>query len=259
MSRSHLSRRQVLAGVFTLPLSLPASAGLPHEVRFVHGGFDGATYQGGLLVRMSTGWKTYWRVPGAGGIPPDISVTGNNVAGLRFDCPLPQRFPGEEGETIGYKDEVVFPWSLTPIDPAAPLRADFKAFVGICETMCIPVPVQETVELKPLAMVARDSALLLQWRARVPASVTPGPVLTASVAEEGGQIFLDLTLDRAARDVFVEGNALHYYSRPEWHADGRQARLSVRGAKSANAVQGSTLRLTLDTSGQGLEQYVNVS
>ncbi len=241
-----------------LILSSTAKADTPHQVRFLHGGFDGARYQGGLMIRMLPGWKTYWRVPGAGGIPPVIEATGTNLGSFRFDCPLPYRLSGADGESIGYKDEVIFPFELTPVDATAPVAVTLSAFVGVCETICIPVQAQEQVELKPVAMATRDAAVLLQWRARVPQVTEAGPILSATAGEAHEARFVDLKLARPLRDIFVEGSALHFFAAPRFHADGLAATIAVHGAKSVADLLGHDLRITIDDEGRGLEQMLRV-
>ena len=256
MNTSQLSRRLLLGLLPLLAASRAGADAKPHDVRFMSAGFDGARHLGGLHVRMAPGWKTYWRVPGAGGIPPEIAVQGANIADFTFACPLPARMTGGDGESIGYKDEVVFPWVLTPADPTKPVVASLSAFIGVCETVCIPVAVQETLALEPLAMATRDAGLLMQWQARVP---TPGEAVAAvTTGEDGGKVFVDVALTSAARDVFIEGNPSHFFTAPLWSDEGRLARCIVHGAKSPDELRGEPLRITLDVNGGGLEQTLTV-
>lgn len=256
MTTPHLSRRLLLGLMPLFAASRAVAAAKPHDVRFFSGGFDGARHLGGLHVRMSPGWKTYWRVPGAGGIPPEMTASGNNIADFAFTCPLPARMMGGDGESIGYKDEVVFPWVLTPVDPAKPVAAALSAFIGVCETVCIPVAVQEAMTLAPLAMATRDSALLAQWQPRTP--VMGDAVTGLTTDAEDGKVFVKVTLKSAARDVFIEGSPAHYFKAPLWGDSGLTARCIVRGAKSPDELRGQTLRITLDVNGGGLEQTLTV-
>lgn len=251
-----ISRRNLL-GLVPFFCAVPALAqAKPYEARLFYAGFDGVRHMGGLQFKMAPGWKTYWRVPGAGGIPPAMDATGDNIAGFSFDCPLPHRISGGDGESIGYKDEVVFPWTLTPQDASRPVEAALSAFAGVCETICIPVPVRESFALKPAAMATRETALLAQWQARVPA---PADVVeSARAGEEEGHVFVDISLKQPATDMFVEGSSLHFFAGPLWRDEGRTARVVVHGAKAAGELHGRQLRITLDVNGGGLEQSVTV-
>lgn len=252
-----LSRRSLL-GLLPLALSLPAMAqAKPYEARLFSAGFDGTRHMGGLHLRLAPGWKTYWRVPGEGGIPPIIEAKGVNVGEFSFDCPLPHRMTGGDGETIGYKDEVVFPWSLTPADAARPVEVTVSAFIGVCQTICIPVPAEADFTLPPAVMATRETALLAQWQALVPRQQVL--VTKAMAGEENGKVFLELGLNSAAADIFVEGSSLHFFASPLWGDERRTARLAVYGAKSADELRGTDLRITVDVNGAGLEQSVTVS
>lgn len=44
----------------------------------------------GFHFALAPGWKTYWRAPGDGGIPPLFAWSGSkNVEGIRFHWPVP--------------------------------------------------------------------------------------------------------------------------------------------------------------------------
>ena len=49
----------------------------------------------GLKVRLTEGWKIYWRSPGDAGLPPELSLADENTNSLRkleMDFPIPSRF-----------------------------------------------------------------------------------------------------------------------------------------------------------------------
>jgi DsbC/DsbD-like thiol-disulfide interchange protein len=102
------------------------------STRLLKGGFDGAVWWSGLSITLAPHWKTYWRVPGDGGIAPSLDITGENIMASRVDYPVPHRIAGESGTTIGYQDLVVFPIALTPGDVTRPVTANLKAFFGVC-------------------------------------------------------------------------------------------------------------------------------
>ena len=62
----------------------------------------------GLEIRLSPGWKTYWRYPGDSGVPPNFDFgKSENVKSVNVLWPAPQRLADSEGVTIGYKTGVV--------------------------------------------------------------------------------------------------------------------------------------------------------
>ena len=63
------------------------------------GGQDGDIWQAGILVELEPNWKTYWRVPGDTGIPPQFDWTGSKNAGaIEVGYPVPSRFQDAGGE-----------------------------------------------------------------------------------------------------------------------------------------------------------------
>lgn len=255
-----MTRRAVLAGTAAI-LAFPpiARAEQPWTMRLVAGAFDGKAHHGGLHLKLAAGWKTYWRVPGAGGIPPSIEGSGANLKSFAFDCPLPRRYAGEEGESIGYKEEVLFPFVTEPQDIAKPVDLKVKAFVGVCETICIPVPFEQALVLEPSSSSSLETALIAAWRARVPQRRETGVVSGAKVLTgDDGKLRLNLAFPAAVDDVFVEGNALHYFGTPQWNGTRTEALMPVSGAKAENDLRNASLRVTVRQHDQGLEQMVRL-
>ncbi|MGB3141534.1 MAG: protein-disulfide reductase DsbD domain-containing protein, partial [Aestuariivirga sp.] len=82
----------------------------PFKVFLIAGGQEGGVWQAGILAELEPEWKTYWRMPGDSGIPPQFDWAGSqNSAAIEVGFPVPRRFNDEGGETIGYHDRVVFP------------------------------------------------------------------------------------------------------------------------------------------------------
>ena len=79
-----------------------------------------------------------------------------------------------------------------------------------------------------------------------------------AAGEDAGQVYLDVTLAAAVTDIFVEGKAMHFFATPVWRDEGLRARLPVHGARNADELKGSPLRITLDVGGAGLEQTLTV-
>ena len=72
----------------------------------------------GVEIRLAPGWKTYWRYPGDSGVPPQFDfANSDNVKSVSVPWPAPQRFSDSDGNTIGYKDNVVFPLQREPPIP----------------------------------------------------------------------------------------------------------------------------------------------
>jgi DsbC/DsbD-like thiol-disulfide interchange protein len=91
---------------------------------------------------LAEGWKTYWRSPGDAGIPPIFNWSGSeNLAGVRIHWPRPHVFAVNGMQSIGYKNELVLPIELTPIDPSKPIGLHAEIDMGVCRDICVPAAV----------------------------------------------------------------------------------------------------------------------
>lgn len=101
---------------------------------------ESGTLMAGLRITLAPGWKTYWRAPGAAGIPPAFTWTGSeNLAAAAFHWPVPQVFDQGGMQSIGYDGQVVIPVEITPATPGAPARVAGSVEIGVCHDICVPV------------------------------------------------------------------------------------------------------------------------
>ena len=92
-----------------------------------------------LHLTLAPGWKTYWRSPGDAGIPPSFDWSGSeNLRAVRFHWPRPHVFTLNGLKTVGYKDGLVLPMEVIPVDPAQPVRLRAQVDLGVCDDICIP-------------------------------------------------------------------------------------------------------------------------
>ena len=244
-----------------VPLALAANtpglaAEQPWSARLLKGGFDGAVWWSGLSITLAPHWKTYWRVPGDGGIAPLLEITGENIMASRVDYPVPHRIAGESGTTIGYQELVVFPFALTPGDVTRPVTVNLKAFFGVCDEVCIPAPFDASLMFDPANAGAPDQALIGQWQKQVPVLTADGPVTKAVVDMQDGAFVLLLDTSEAIEEIFVEGNPLHYFGNPVVMRG--LVRMTVVGVKSLDELRATPLRITIRTTFNVLEQAVSV-
>ena len=145
-----MNRRRLIASLAALPFAGASADARPerYRVTLIGGAFDGKVFRAGVRAEMDEGWKTYWRMPGDSGIPPDFDWSQSaNVKSLEVLYPTPQRFRDESGETIGFKDRVVFPVVVTAADETLPVKLVLNLFFAVCETVCIPATAQAGLEL----------------------------------------------------------------------------------------------------------------
>ena len=101
---------------------------------------DAGDHMAGIRIRMIPGWKTYWRAPGDGGIPPEFRFSASdNFRAFTPHWPVPSIFYENGMRSIGYQDEVVFPVTVYTQDADAPIDFAGEMRIGVCAEICIPV------------------------------------------------------------------------------------------------------------------------
>lgn len=166
------------------------------------------TLRAGVELKLEPGWHTYWRYPGDSGLPPRFDFSGSqNLAAAKVSYPAPHLYSDETGNTLGYKDHVIFPLDVTPKQPGQPVKLHLKIDYAICSKVCVPARGQAELTLSPGAS-ANDAALVAA-EAEVPKPVAPAKLgLTLKRAEDGQKPAVDVEL-AAPKDepvqVFVEG------------------------------------------------------
>ncbi len=253
-----MNRRLLVATIAALG-SFPvaprqALAAAQWQYRIRKGGFDGKIHHLGFELTLGKGWKTYWRVPGDGGVPPTLTMTGENIASVNFLLPAPTRYRDQSGESIGYKETVIFAIEVEATDPAKPVTGKLDGFLGVCEKVCIPVQFSEQLTLSPT-----DAALQAGWRNQIPqVSAGPFPVISATATEN--PLGLAVSLAAPVADIFIEpmdGLPL-YFRQPLFIASKSEAAIEVAGAKSIADLRDRKMRFTSVTQTMALEQVIAV-
>ncbi|MGV6850186.1 MAG: protein-disulfide reductase DsbD domain-containing protein [Marinibacterium sp.] len=146
--------RALLAALALLALPAGLLAGpaddLIHAEILDGGQTADGTHLAGLRLTLKPGWKTYWRSPGDGGIPPQFSWRGaRNLADVVIDWPVPHVFEQSGLRSIGYKGEVVLPLAITPDRAGAPIRLKGSIDLGVCKDICVPERLNFEADLDP--------------------------------------------------------------------------------------------------------------
>lgn len=133
---------------------LPAAAQIPDDLAQLElrPGWraSNGTHMSGLDIRLAPGWKTYWRSPGDGGIPPRLMLEpSDNIRSVQFSWPVPEVFDQNGLRSIGYSDGVLLPLAIKTIDPDAPILLRGRIEIGVCEDICIPVTFPIEARLTP--------------------------------------------------------------------------------------------------------------
>ncbi len=183
--------------------------------------------RGALQIDLDPGWKTYWREPGDAGVPPELDLTeSTNIKSFALSFPTPHRFDDGNTHWAGYKKPIALPVTLTLADPAKPAHLKGHAFLGICETICIPVKaefdfaVDNTKPTDPLTKTLIDSAF-----EQLPGQATTTfGVRSAIRKDDHVRMTVDLPSDDPNTDIFVAGGGIVTFG---------MSKLKSREAKSA--------------------------
>jgi DsbC/DsbD-like thiol-disulfide interchange protein len=264
-----MNRRELLLAALGLPafsLRVNAGAGPHYSARLVAGENVPGNWRAGLDITLDKGWKTYWRMPGDSGVPPQFDWSrSRNVKSVTVLWPAPQRFTDKGGETVGYKDRIVFPLDVVAKDPAQPIDLTLDAFLGVCEVICIPVKLDLSL-VQSVASPA-DASLIAAFAARVPQKVDTRSyfhVVQAALVETDGKFDLAVRLEGRGfekdLDIFVEGVDFAYFRAPRPAPSGRKGtvHLPIDGLKNASRLKGHPLTLTMTAGDIRLEQNVVV-
>ncbi len=213
-----------LAGLFLLaPVAAHAGASDWHEMtggklrlvteRTADG--DG-TLRGAIEIKLDEGWKTYWREPGESGVAPQIllhqDASAEDVA-LLF--PAPQRFDDGTSQWAGYAGDVTLPVVVTGLG-ADRGALGIDVFLGVCETICVPV--QATLTVTPGEDIGPiDEAGIKAAFANLPAEAQDGFEVVGTT-RNGDALAIEVDLpegiDRA--DLFLAGHDGLMLAAPEF-------------------------------------------
>lgn len=188
---------KTLALAATLALSAVSSAAqvpdVPATLEIIPGWRDGdGRHVAGLHIQMEEGWKTYWRVPGEGGIPPSFDWSrSTNLQGVAVNWPVPEVYYAYGLRSIGYTTELLLPIVILPSDDAKDVSFRTRIDIGVCEEVCIPVTLNASATLLA-GSSPRDPALVAALNNR-PMSASAAGVRSVDCAIQPISDGLELT------------------------------------------------------------------
>ncbi len=147
-----------------------------------------------LEVEPKPGWITYWREPGASGIPPQVNLAGGATL-VSMSYPVPKVLTLGDLTDIGYDAPVAFP--LTLKKTAGELKLD--AFIGICNEICIPFQASFSLPVDAGSDPA-EAARIEAAKATLPAAPSSAFAVKA-VRQSGEALSLSLTLPSPSEDA----------------------------------------------------------
>jgi DsbC/DsbD-like thiol-disulfide interchange protein len=191
--------------------------GMQSAVRLIAAGArqgNNPTFRAGIEIRLDAGWKTYWRYPGDSGVPPRFGFTrSENVKAVTVKWPAPHRFTDDSGQSIGYKEHVIFPLAVEPKDASRPVTLRLDLDYAVCEKLCVPV--EAKAELALARARTSHEAALAAAEGRVPQRRSLGEASALSVRavrrEARDRVVVDVIAPAGTSvDLFAEGPT------PDW-------------------------------------------
>ena len=254
-------------------VATPWTGKSPAESRLI---LESAQFEGsgvikaGIQIKLDSGWWTYWRAPGASGMPPmfDWSGSENLADDLETIWPTPLRAVAY-GENLNvYRDEVVFPIEFRALDPTKPVKLHLKITYGVCRNMCVPAWAEHELTLHPAEgepeIDEANAKLIEAYSGRGP---SPDPQTAGMAIHEvrasvdDGKVVLSVRvrgLGGARRAlVLIEGPGFMRVAeiKPS-EIDGRTAvlKLTIGGAPQFRKLKGKRIRITVIDGERALEQ-----
>ncbi|WP_192928599.1 protein-disulfide reductase DsbD family protein [Photobacterium alginatilyticum] len=231
----------------------------PVEVRYMLTGQSdpqASTVEALLEVRLDTGWKTYWRSPGEGGVAPSIDWDlSNNLENVDWHWPMPKRYEFLGVETLGYKEHIVFPMTLHVEDMSKPVFLSGKLTMSSCTNICVLTDYELTLDFTPSKLSASQEAMHLynQGMSQVPKQSSV--ISLDQISWDAGSRTLSVVATNSQGwqqpDVFIDGSSQQAmdssFRTPSIRIDGNQliAQLEVTSWFGTPDLLNQTLNATI--------------
>ncbi|HEV7305006.1 protein-disulfide reductase DsbD domain-containing protein [Ensifer sp.] len=214
-----------------------------------------------LEIKLNPGWKTYWREPGASGIPPQVTLDpAGGVVLEKIGFPVPKTFDDGVVRYVGYDKSVAFPLTLKRVHGQGDVNIRASVFLGICEDICIPVQGELTLALKqdgfdnPLDGARIDDAV-----AALPEAPSGDFAVTASRYDAGSSLLhlsLRLPAGKDRPELFLAGPSGLTFGKPELSPDRGaelEATVPVKLTGKDRELKGKPIVLTVRAQNRSME------
>lgn len=212
-------------GTAVIGSGMAYAAGL-ESARLITGWQDAdGTHTAGLDLKLSQGWKTYWRSPGDAGFPPEFDFsTSHNVKSVEIIWPAPDQFGSKGFETLGYRGGTTLPIKITPIDSTSPITLALKANIGICQDICVPVSVSLTQTLPPAHSQRPPEILAALAQAPFAMAELGHPAITCDFAPDADRMNITITATLQRLGDW-ERSVVEYMDHDLWAQNGATTRV----------------------------------
>ena len=166
----------------------------------------------GLEVRLAPGWHAYWRMPGDGGLAPQLDwADSGNVKDVTVSWPVPRRFEDMELQSFGYENSFILPLNVAAKDPAQDVKMLLDLNLMVCEKICVPQKMRAMLDVPAAGAAGAQGAVLAAVRLphegdlpdlKIENMVIGPEALVARVYAEKGFSRFDLFVENSS-DVYV--------------------------------------------------------
>lgn len=180
-----------------------------------------AAYRAGIEIQLEPNALTYWRMPGAAGVPPEFSFEGSINAGeIAVSYPAPTRINEDGTEVFGYRNHVTFPIRVTPKDPSRPVVLALSASYAVCARICLPAKGEASLTLAPgvkpkTSVLDPEEAVIAAAEASVPVRLAAhearAKVAITRLQTEPLPTWLVSLRNGRAQDLFAEAPSGWYF------------------------------------------------
>ncbi len=222
------------------------------RVRLVTSGKADADGQltGVLEIALQRGWKTYWRDPGDAGVPPMLDVsTSTNIRQAVIDFPAPQRHDEGDYKWAGYDYPVGLPVTFQLDAAGQPAMIAADVFLGVCETICVPVKASLSLDPSSDPDNREDAAIVETALAALPAAAR-ADFGVAAISEPGAQtVLLEASVhgDPASAELFIAGEEGYTFTTPIRTVKDGKAYFATEVSLPAQRGTGEGIHYTLTT------------
>src|SRR5438128_3735777 len=168
---------RVLTFLVFLPFTAsPAGAAVKTQARLIlsaEAARPGETVTAGVLLKMPSGWHTYWKNPGDSGEATKIVwQLPDGIQAGEIQWPVPDKLNVADLTTYIYHDQVLLMAPLTLADnlPAGPKELKAQVSWLECEQLCLPGKgeVKATLEIAPKSKPSAELSLFDAWKKKLP-------------------------------------------------------------------------------------------
>lgn len=232
------SRKAAAILLVLAPTATPASASSSDwisseggRVRLVTAGLPDAQgrFQGALQIELKPGWKTYWRDPGDAGVPPQVDVSGDqDLASAELDFPAPQRHDDGYNIWAGYDYPLSLPIVFQLVSPTGSAAVEASVFLGICETICIPVQARLSVDAAADPQNPGDAEVVRAAFAALPEPARADFGVTV-VSSDNDELLVQAAYpgDAEGVDFFIAADGGYAFGQPKKAIDGGKVTFAV--------------------------------